>query len=373
MEQFAWDAYFETGLPEVDFRHHGLVDLINRFGELLLRPQDVQADEVSQVLGELASYAHLHFTEEEQLMVRCGVDARHIDAHSVKHADFLREVRHQRSGLPELSSAATSRLHGFLVSWLAFHILGIDQDMAKQIAAIQAGNSPSVAFDSIVETQDPATAMLVQSMDRLFRQISDRNRELFELNQSLETRVEQRTQQLSEANRRLEGLALTDTLTGLANRRAAIRRLHAEWEAGESVDSPLSCIIIDADGFKFVNDTYGHDAGDVVLKRLARCLQETVRSDDTLCRLGGDEFLVVCSRTSARGAMQLAEVLRQEVSGLRVPVGADTWQGSISAGVATREPGMATHDDLLKAADQGLYVAKRNGRNGVALGTATPE
>jgi hemerythrin len=238
--------------------------------------------------------------------------------------------------------------------------------MARQITAIQAGASSSAAFRSAVKTQDPATAILVHSMDRLFRQISERNRQLFELNQSLEARVAQRTQELSEANLRLEGLALTDTLTGLANRRAAMRKLHAEWAEVESRRQPLSCIVIDADGFKEVNDQFGHDAGDEVLKRLAFCLSESVRSDDTLCRLGGDEFLVICSRTPLLGAMQMAEGIRRRASELRVPVGPDTWHGSVSSGVAVRDPGMAGPDDLLKAADQGMYLAKRGGRNRVA-------
>ena len=151
MEQFVWDSFFETGLADVDLRHHGLVDLINRFGDLVLRPQNVEAGEVTQVLSDLAGYAHLHFTEEEQLMVRSGPDPRHIQAHIVKHADFLREVKHQSASLPGPSAIAARDLHEFLVSWLAFHILGVDQQMARQIAAIQAGASSSVAFRSVAK------------------------------------------------------------------------------------------------------------------------------------------------------------------------------------------------------------------------------
>jgi hemerythrin len=220
-----------------------------------------------------------------------------------------------------------------------------------------------VAFRSVVKNGAPATATLVHSMDRLFWQISDRNRELFELNQTLEARVASRTQELSEANQRLEGLASTDVLTGLANRRTAMRKLHAEWATVESRRQPLSCIMIDADGFKEVNDAFGHDAGDEVLKQLARCLDESVRSDDTLCRLGGDGLSSAVH--TALGAMQLAEDIRLRVSELRVPAGQGAWRGSVSCGVAVRGAAMAGPDDLLKAADQGLYAAKRKGRNAV--------
>lgn len=366
MEHFVWDSFFETGLAGIDLQHRGLVDLINRFGRLLLQPRGVDAGEVARVLGELADYSLLHFTEEEQLMARSGLDARHVQPHAAEHAAFLAEVRHRVANHHFPSAAVSMELHEFLVSWLAFHILGMDQRMARQIAAVGAGASAEKAFSALDRAEDPATATLVRAMERLFRQISDRNRELFELNQSLEARVAQRTRELSEANLRLEGLALTDTLTGVANRRAAMHRLNAEWEAGQPGDRPLACIMIDLDDFKKINDGYGHDAGDEVLKCVARALGEALRTDDTLCRLGGDEFLVICSRTPLSGALQLAEELRREANALRLPSILLDWRGSVSVGVAVRSADMASPDDLLKAADLGLYAAKRGGRNRVA-------
>ena len=365
MEQFIWDSFFETGLADVDLRHHGLVDLINRFGTLLLQPQDIEAREVTQVLRDLADYALVHFTEDEQMMVSAGVDPRFVSAHVLKHSDFLREVQRRSASMPGASTGEARHLHEFLVSWLAFHILGVDQLMARQIAAIHGGASPNVAFGSAVGTQDPATATLVRSMERLFQQVSQQNRELFELNQTLEARVAKRTEDLSEANRRLDDLASTDTLTGLANRRTAMRLLQREWTAQERRERPLSCIMIDADGFKEVNDGFGHEAGDAVLRELARCLRQSVRSDDAVCRLGGDEFLVICSRTPLLGALKTAESIRQNVCELRVPVGSVSWHGSVSCGVAVRQAGMGDPGELLRAADQGLYVAKHGGRNRV--------
>lgn len=364
MEQFTWDNNFETGLTEVDEQHHRLVALINRFGELLLRPQQVQANSVSKVLEELARYAQHHFSEEEELMARFCLDPLHLQPHTRQHADFLLEVQRQAANLGGSVDAAAVRLHEFLVNWLAYHILGVDRKMARQIAAIEQGAAPREALLAVQGNQDPATAMLVRAMERLFQQVSDRNQALFELNRTLEQRVEQRTRELSEANLRLEGLASTDALTGLANRRTAMSTLHRLWKEPESV--PLACIMIDADGFKGVNDRHGHDAGDQVLLALARCLSETVRNDDTLCRLGGDEFLVICAQTPMAGVLRLAEYLRSQVSGLRVAVGSSEWCGSISAGVAARSPGMSGPDELLKAADKGLYEAKRHGRNCVA-------
>src|SRR4029077_8548703 len=106
--------------------------------------------------------------------------------------------------------------------------------------------------------------------------------------------------------------------------------------------------------------------GDVVLGALAMQLQHAVRTDDIVCRLGGDEFLIICASTPLDGAMQLAEAIRQEVAALRVPAGAGEWHGSISIGVASRTAAMSGLEDLIRAADLGVYVAKHNGRNCVA-------
>lgn len=121
--------------------------------------------------------------------------------------------------------------------------------------------------------------------------------------------------------------------------------------------------MVDADHFKEVNDTFGHDAGDDVLRELSKALAHTVRSDDIVCRLGGDEFLIICANTDQEGGMHIAELARATVSVLRVPTGDAAWPGSISAGVAARSAEMGNHEALIKRADEGVYAAKRDGRN----------
>lgn len=185
---------------------------------------------------------------------------------------------------------------------------------------------------------------------------------------TIEARIAERTQALLEQNRQLESMALTDELTGLSNRRHALMTFAREWMASVQQNIPLACLMIDADGFKQINDNHGHDAGDEVLRRLSDCLREAVRAVDIVCRLGGDEFLVICPGTPLDVAMQLAEQMRLRVSGLCVPVKGGQWQGSISVGVAARRPGMDNLEALIKLADSGVYMAKRRGRNCVAAG-----
>jgi hemerythrin len=197
----------------------------------------------------------------------------------------------------------------------------------------------------------------------LFQQVSSQNQELIELNKSLEYKVQDRTRALSDANEKLEEMALTDVLTGLPNRRHAMGRLAKEWIASVEDGKPLACMMIDADGFKLVNDTYGHDAGDEVLRQLSRHLRYAVRTDDVVCRLGGDEFLIICSNTNQQGAMKVAEQMRLAISALRIVAGYGIWPGSVSVGVAARTKDMQGLEDLIKAADEGVYLAKKNGRN----------
>ncbi len=366
MESFQWTPCFVTGLPTVDEQHHHLVDVINQFGSLLTQPNGCSSDEIEAVFGELASYAQYHFQEEEGLMVQAGMDSRHVSHHQEQHAKFLQDVTYLHDGLQVGNRQEASALLDFLSNWLAYHILGTDQLMTWLMNAIKTGQSQDDAYQTYQAGKDPATATLLLAMNRLFNQVSERNRELFELNRTLEARVAERTHELLEANHQLENMAMTDVLTGLPNRRHAMLVFQAEWSKAVATGQALACMMIDADGFKSINDNFGHDAGDEVLRRLSVKLRETVRNDDIVCRLGGDEFLIICGNTTLEGAMQTAEKLRHAVSLMRVAAGGGVWSGSVSVGVAVRHDGMKGVDELLKTADKGVYLAKHKGRNCVA-------
>jgi diguanylate cyclase (GGDEF)-like protein/PAS domain S-box-containing protein len=174
-------------------------------------------------------------------------------------------------------------------------------------------------------------------------------------------------QQLAEAYHAVEALAITDALTGLANRRRFDQYLTTEWRRGMRERSPLSLVLIDADQFKSYNDTYGHLRGDNCLKQIAEAIQDVVsRPGDLVARFGGEEFAVVLPNTDAPGALHVAQeicaVMRnRELPHSSNPVGVVT----ISAGCATLVPQLGQHaPSLIDCADQALYGAKRNGRNG---------
>ena len=159
---------------------------------------------------------------------------------------------------------------------------------------------------------------------------------------------------------RLSRLALVDGLTGIASRRRTEEVLADELAAAEPT-TPLSVILVDLDEFKQVNDAHGHNAGDDVLRGVARLLQQRGRLSDTVGRWGGEEFVVICPDTPVTGALGLAEQLRDRIA-RQAFVGLG--QQTASFGVAQAAPG-DTVDDVIARADAALYEAKGAGRNRV--------
>jgi len=167
-------------------------------------------------------------------------------------------------------------------------------------------------------------------------------------------------------------LAVTDGLTGLHNRRYFDTHLKLLMDRAAARGRPLSICMTDIDRFKQVNDTYGHDAGDEVLREFANRIRTTVRGADLACRFGGEEFVVVMPDTSAEMAAGVAERLRMIIESLPFPVPqADgVLKVTASMGIATLRPGADTAEALLKRADTALYQAKHEGRNRVVAAAA---
>lgn len=173
--------------------------------------------------------------------------------------------------------------------------------------------------------------------------------------------------QLVQANQELKLLSQHDSLTGLANRRTLDDYLAKEWQRATREGIPLSFLMIDVDDFKRYNDTYGHQAGDRILKLVAELLkQRTARSSDLVGRFGGEEFSVVLPNTGLEGAVSVAELIRAQVEEQQIPHQTATTCHylTVSIGVATQVPQRAnTVSSLIEAADKALYQAKKTGRN----------
>jgi diguanylate cyclase (GGDEF)-like protein len=156
-----------------------------------------------------------------------------------------------------------------------------------------------------------------------------------------------------------------DHLTGLANRRAFFEAANHELQRWQRMPRPLSLVLIDADHFKAINDRHGHAAGDVVLRHLAVAMGATFRGMDVIARVGGEEFAVVLPGTDGDGARAVAARLCKLVEAQTVEVDGASIRYTVSAGTAAMETGVDTIEDLMKRADQAMYVAKAGGRNRV--------
>lgn len=168
-------------------------------------------------------------------------------------------------------------------------------------------------------------------------------------------------------------LAAVDDLTGVANRRAIIAALDLDVARAVRSREPLALMMLDIDHFKQVNDRWGHQAGDAVLRAVAQGLQQRLRAQDLIGRYGGEEFLVVLPHTAREGAQQLAQALCAAVQATPCTWGEESIPVTVSIGVfaGCLEPGVQS-DQLLQAADSAMYRAKAAGRNAVAMAHPLP-
>jgi diguanylate cyclase (GGDEF)-like protein len=171
--------------------------------------------------------------------------------------------------------------------------------------------------------------------------------------------------QLEEALKRQAHL---DYLTGLSNRRHFMEQAEVELSRAVRYDITLSILMLDIDHFKRVNDTYGHQSGDTVLRILARVCQEVLRNFDIIGRLGGEEFAVILPETDIEQTLEVAERLREVIADTEVslPDGGKT-HFTVSIGVSTLSDKNSNIDSLLNQADKALYKAKESGRNMVCV------
>lgn len=174
---------------------------------------------------------------------------------------------------------------------------------------------------------------------------------------------------IQKANERLERLAVTDGLTGVYNHRYFRDRLEDELARARRYNLPLSCMILDVDNFKRVNDTYGHLQGDTVLRGIAECTLSAVRKSDVVARYGGEEFVVLMPQTGLEGAQAQGERIRKQIEGWPFEGFPEKHEITVSVGVAVFHPeNIADSEALIRVADTALYRAKAAGKNRVVIG-----
>ncbi len=247
---------------------------------------------------------------------------------------------------PVLIEDATDRDHGFVV-------FGGDEPEHRlgALAIVPLRGMEGVIGALVMESETPIPISLTDAKNlRLLGVMAAR---------ALETVWE-----IEEINRR----ARTDALTGLANRQQFEERLSRIVMETNRFGGSCTLVVVDIDRFKHVNDTYGHQVGDEVLRRVASALQQEVRTVDLCARYGGEEMALLLPQTDLSGGCQLAERLRAAVGANPFVIGGRDIAVTISLGLATYPEGARDRDELFSAADRALYAAKRGGRNLVVAG-----
>jgi diguanylate cyclase (GGDEF)-like protein len=277
--------------------------------------------------------------------------------------------------------------------------VGSPGDVFGEMALIESRERAATlkALDETVVLEIPETAFWKhiapnpESLMALLRTFSDRSRHDLEAlasdNLKLQAYAEQVEtanrelvqirRQLEDKNRLLERLSALDTLTGIANRRRFDDVLRQEWKRAARDGRSLALLFCDIDHFKLFNDTYGHQAGDDCLVRVAQAMEDTLnRPADLAARYGGEEFVGLLADTDEEGAHLLAERVRARVAELEIEHVESEASGvlTVSLGAASRVPGAAMRpEDLVNEADRALYAAKQRGRNRVVLASTLPE
>ncbi len=173
---------------------------------------------------------------------------------------------------------------------------------------------------------------------------------------------------MAETRKRLEQISTTDELTGVYNRRYLQRRLREELKRAIRYREPLAVAMLDIDKFKSINDTHGHDVGDIVIATLAQRLQKQVRETDVVARYAGDEFFLILPNTHFSGALTVAERVWHAVRGTPAATRIGPVKMTISMGVALYpQAAVSDHEDLMRHADEALYKCKENGRDQICV------
>lgn len=283
------------------------------------------------------------------------------------------QVSSATDGAQALSLVLNESPHIVVTDWMMPSMTGLE--LCQALRKTEAGRKTYVLILTAKEDEDRIVDAFQAGADdfvtkpfnpRILLARVHAARRLVELQTQVEADKRIREQQMAEMGlltRRLRAAALTDVLTDLPNRRYAMSRLEQEWDAAQRLARPLSVIMIDIDKFKRINDEFGHYVGDHVLKSTANALRAHTRRGDVVCRLGGEEFLVINVNSDENGALMCAERLRKAVEANTISYEGFQGHVTVSLGLAERSCAPRGIDALLRAADQAVYAAKAAGRN----------
>ena len=349
MDPFVWNQSFATGREDLDGQLGSLVELVNELGRALYRLQGptpaVREPVLRDIFQRLLAYAEYHFAEEEALMRRAGVDARHVAAHEAQHQQFLQQVRDLWS-VRALLAAPANCFTSFLNGWLGLHILAMDQPLARQLTALAQGTPAAQAHDSEQEAHLQGAPMPLRLVERLYQGLSAQNDALLQAHLGLEARsrqcaqaLERSQQELQQARAQLQALGHTDGTPYLSGRRPLEERLaHASASAFRQQQG-LGVLVLAIDAFNDYSDHFGRQAADACFQVVARAVQGCLhRATDLLALPGGNELVLLLPDVDIAGACAVAERVVLQIAALALPNPAARTAGTAVYGFGTPAP-----------------------------------
>jgi diguanylate cyclase (GGDEF)-like protein len=269
-----------------------------------------------------------------------------------------------------ISALIKSTALTMLFLWAFRRRLGIPlQQLTDAVTAIDLDSLGSKHRLDLHQAKENELTKLEEAFNRMLKRLEEERvahySALETMNKGLEAQVAERTRALEQANQQLEQLVRTDPLTGAANRRHFVEQAQIEIQRARRDDTPLSLLMIDLDHFKRINDTWGHAAGDEVLRNFARIALAPLRATDLFARLGGEEFAVLLPNTGLDGAVEVALRILDATRQQSIDYSNGQIRYNVSIGAAVLAVLETSYESLLKRADAALYRAKEEGRDQV--------
>ncbi len=328
----------------------------------LLEPEDSRVETIRRDLARIASMDELEVVLGEALSLVVDV-ARQIDEERAYTEQFLSQLRLHLKSLEEGIGGSID-----IEASLA-NVDKIQTDVGGEISGMEAAVNENNDIDllkKIIRTRaerlTTTVADYVESEKKQLEEAKDKIEGLTHQTQAMNAEVEGLRHQLMEKQQ----LLALDPLTGVGNRGGLDKRIEEELARSQRIGFPLSLLLIDIDKFKYVNDTFGHKAGDKVLQTIAKLMSSRIRDTDYVARYGGDEFVILLPGTSAEDAVAVAQSFCNAVKRCDFHSRGQSVEVSLSIGIAEFRKGESS-DALFQRADAAMYEVKNTGRNGCGI------
>jgi|TARA_B100000315_G_C14543887_1_gene572266 diguanylate cyclase (GGDEF)-like protein/hemerythrin-like metal-binding protein len=367
IKMFPWSDFFEVGVDEIDTQHGVLVNIINEICSCILSTKEYE-ETMNSLFIKLIDYTKYHFESEEQYFKRNFLPEDLLETHAKYHTELVSEVL-MLKGKYDTGSNKNTNLEEILtklVVWLTNHILQEDMRMCMITSNVDSGMSVDEAkrrSDKEMHGPKGTVAKVMSSMMHVSSASVLELRREIEFRRRLEEQLTEEISVRKGAEEKLKHLAQHDALTGLPNRRLFEELGSVALSFAKRNKYEQAILFVDIDGFKDVNDTLGHKAGDALLIMIAKRLEECVRESDIVARLGGDEFTIhLGSDCSANDAKTTASKIVESIS-KPFDLGRDIANVSASVGISIYPNDAEDVETLVQNADAAMYVAKKLGKN----------